>query len=124
MFDMAINDFDVQKTGATFVTVQKMAPIVKNCSGKFSSTMKAEGLFDQHMSPVMESLNGYGNLKTSTLTVQNFPPLVKVADALKMEKLKKMRSEEHTSELQSLTNLVCRLLLEKKTKTHTPECIV
>src|SRR5262249_58233529 len=30
------------------------------------------------------------------------------------------RSEEHTSELQSLTNLVCRLLLEKKKKTqHT-----
>src|SRR5437016_8249985 len=33
------------------------------------------------------------------------------------------RSEEHTSELQSLTNLVCRLLLEKKktrqdTKTY------
>src|SRR5258706_5467468 len=27
------------------------------------------------------------------------------------------RSEEHTSELQSLTNLVCRLLLEKK-KLH------
>src|SRR5437016_8909516 len=28
----------------------------------------------------------------------------------------KPRSEEHTSELQSLTNLVCRLLLEKKKK--------
>src|SRR5438046_10744973 len=27
------------------------------------------------------------------------------------------RSEEHTSELQSLTNLVCRLLLEKKKRT-------
>src|SRR5262249_62414978 len=27
------------------------------------------------------------------------------------------RSEEHTSELQSLTNLVCRLLLEKKNNT-------
>src|SRR5438093_1806848 len=27
------------------------------------------------------------------------------------------RSEEHTSELQSLTNLVCRLLLEKKNTT-------
>src|SRR5258706_7718183 len=27
---------------------------------------------------------------------------------------RKCRSEEHTSELQSLTNLVCRLLLEKK----------
>src|SRR5438046_6867330 len=28
------------------------------------------------------------------------------------------RSEEHTSELQSLTNLVCRLLLEKKKNTQ------
>src|SRR5258706_1758874 len=28
------------------------------------------------------------------------------------------RSEEHTSELQSLTNLVCRLLLEKKKRTE------
>ena len=30
--------------------------------------------------------------------------------------MKKIRSEEHTSELQSRTNLVCRLLLEKKNK--------
>src|SRR2546430_12665589 len=30
----------------------------------------------------------------------------------------KNRSEEHTSELQSQSNLVCRLLLEKKTKTN------
>src|SRR5688572_30987886 len=29
------------------------------------------------------------------------------------------RSEEHTSELQSQSNLVCRLLLEKKKKKHT-----
>src|SRR5437016_10614695 len=29
-----------------------------------------------------------------------------------------IRSEEHTSELQSLTNLVCRLLLEKKKITN------
>src|SRR5690242_21522275 len=30
-----------------------------------------------------------------------------------------IRSEEHTSELQSHVNLVCRLLLEKKKKTKT-----
>src|SRR5438093_7920101 len=34
-----------------------------------------------------------------------------------------MRSEEHTSELQSLTNLVCRLLLEKK-KIHKDQLLV
>src|SRR5262249_59078992 len=32
--------------------------------------------------------------------------------------LGELRSEEHTSELQSLTNLVCRLLLEKKKRTR------
>src|SRR5262245_62629943 len=31
------------------------------------------------------------------------------------------RSEEHTSELQSLRHLVCRLLLEKKKKTITQQ---
>src|SRR5688572_32429512 len=31
------------------------------------------------------------------------------------------RSEEHTSELQSQSNLVCRLLLEKKKKTKNPK---
>src|SRR5256885_13164330 len=39
-----------------------------------------------------------------------------------------MRSEEHTSELQSPCNLVCRLLLEKKNKilphgTHHRRCL-
>src|SRR2546427_8122129 len=32
--------------------------------------------------------------------------------------LREPRSEEHTSELQSQSNLVCRLLLEKKKKPH------
>src|SRR5262249_59482331 len=39
------------------------------------------------------------------------PPLPPVCSML-------FRSEEHTSELQSLTNLVCRLLLEKKKKKN------
>src|SRR5437867_8172371 len=33
----------------------------------------------------------------------------------------KIRSEEHTSELQSPYDLVCRLLLEKKKQTKTPQ---
>src|SRR5688572_31894689 len=34
-----------------------------------------------------------------------------------------LRSEEHTSELQSQSNLVCRLLLEKK-KSHLSFCVL
>src|SRR5438046_3843698 len=40
---------------------------------------------------------------------ERFTPLAEAVEGLS-------RSEEHTSELQSLTNLVCRLLLEKKKK--------
>src|SRR2546430_7618968 len=47
-----------------------------------------------------------------------------------LEPLLQARSEEHTSELQSQSNLVCRLLLEKKKKhyhrldRHVPAIIV
>src|SRR2546425_7036931 len=41
------------------------------------------------------------------------PPARRVRDAGR-----RARSEEHTSELQSLAYLVCRLLLEKKKKTN------
>src|SRR5438093_4215040 len=40
--------------------------------------------------------------------------LLHVTGRARQERPSRTRSEEHTSELQSLTNLVCRLLLEKK----------
>src|SRR5438093_1794232 len=48
-------------------------------------------------------------------------PRVHMADIALAERVveEDLRSEEHTSELQSLTNLVCRLLLEKKKKTKS-----
>ena len=43
-----------------------------------------------------------------------------MAASLTAHLTKLMRSEEHTSELQSRRNLGCRLLLEKKNSTHPP----
>ena len=40
-------------------------------------------------------------------------------NVLEVSNIEVIRSEEHTSELQSLTNLVCRLLLEKKKEKKT-----
>src|SRR5436853_784350 len=40
---------------------------------------------------------------------------------LTRDEIRKYRSEEHTSELQSLRHLVCRLLLEKKKKRQTAD---
>src|SRR2546430_6595466 len=39
-------------------------------------------------------------------------------DVLRVLVTELARSEEHTSELQSQSNLVCRLLLEKKKESH------
>src|SRR2546430_7796751 len=51
--------------------------------------------------------------KRTTLSTTRF---LRPAD---VHALVRSRSEEHTSELQSQSNLVCRLLLEKKKKQYT-----
>src|SRR5688572_29645611 len=64
---------------------------------------------------------GVGNLFVNTRggTMKKLPPIPKNATLNDFFELRFMpanhvRSEEHTSELQSQSNLVCRLLLEKK----------
>src|SRR2546426_6957667 len=48
----------------------------------------------------------------------------RVVYLLKADKGKDSRSEEHTSELQSPCNLVCRLLLEKKKKDRSINTLI
>src|SRR5688572_31732390 len=45
--------------------------------------------------------------------------VLEIVPAPRHERDEHVRSEEHTSELQSQSNLVCRLLLEKKKKKKT-----
>src|SRR2546426_10340433 len=61
-----------------------------------------------------------------TLMMHNFwavkdPMMAQMQVAMFMKNVS-MRSEEHTSELQSPCNLVCRLLLEKKKKHKINQC--
>src|SRR5699024_11462679 len=42
-----------------------------------------------------------------------------IVNLLEKIRIKRLRSEEHTSELQSRFDLVCRLLLEKKKRIYT-----
>src|SRR5437016_10902970 len=71
----------------------------------------APGLDARQRGALLHDLMKYlwGSLKNSKALEKDLEPAIASAAA---------RSEEHTSELQSLTNLVCRLLLEKK--THSP----
>src|SRR2546427_9409570 len=65
----------------------------KSAGGTASSTPVMPPMAKVHMKPTVHSIG----------TVKRMRP-------------RYMRSEEHTSELQSQSNLVCRLLLEKKKK--------
>src|SRR5688572_31788696 len=57
-----------------------------------------------------------GALPISVYRPENTPRHGRMVESRKTLAL--LRSEEHTSELQSQSNLVCRLLLEKKKKTQ------
>src|SRR5690242_20835583 len=57
--------------------------------------------------------------KTRTLNAVSFAAMTIFSSGISMYAMGKLlRSEEHTSELQSHVNLVCRLLLEKKNRTR------
>src|SRR3989441_1863959 len=64
---------------------------------------------------VLEILpEGYGFLRSPDWNYLYGPDDIYVTPS----QIKRFRSEEHTSELQSLAYLVCRLLLEKKKKKY------
>src|SRR5690349_22102339 len=66
-----------------------------------------------------EAAPGLGRVEDTVLAAHGFHAHVKVAC-----RGRGSRSEEHTSELQSRRDLVCRLLLEKKKPNETASYIV
>ncbi len=92
-FDVDIANFDIPKTVKMFNTVEKLAPIAKYSTGKFGTKLKFTTLLDEKMEPVMNTLTGGGRLITSSVTIEGFEPINKLADALKQEKYKKLTFE-------------------------------
>src|SRR2546430_13177265 len=59
---------------------------------------------------------GVGQLGAAVIDAEGFAEHGPFDVVLELGETLRIRSEEHTSELQSQSNLVCRLLLEKKKK--------
>src|SRR2546423_10787918 len=78
-------------------------PVAERAVAAAKEYVKAKGLKDPKLTILLSSL--YNN---------SFPDFAKKWEELTGVKFEIVRSEEHTSELQSLAYLVCRLLLEKK----------
>lgn len=88
-FILKLKDFDIRKTSQAFSSVQKLAPVAKYCSGRFSSDLAVQGKLDGKMNPDLNSVSGNGKLMTGNVTVENLPAFSKVADLLKMPSWKR-----------------------------------
>jgi len=87
-FMLDIKDVDVKQAFQTFNTMEKLAPIAGLASGKISTKVNLKTDLDGNMMPVFSSVNGGGNLMSTSLTFSNVNSFNKIADALKMDKFK------------------------------------
>lgn len=80
-----VKELDIEQTVKYMETVQKMAPIAKTCKGRFSTDLTMSAILDQHMQPDMNTLTGRGTLRTKSVRIDGFQPLVDIAKALKLK---------------------------------------
>src|SRR3989454_6180068 len=86
-------------------------------SMRWQSTWPSKDIFHEYALDYAKKVNDMtgGDLRIEVLPAGSVVPAFGLLDAVSKGTLDG-RSEEHTSELQSPCNLVCRLLLEKKKK--------
>ncbi len=93
-FLMAIERFDIRQTYNTFNMVQILAPVGEYADGSFSSGLGLNSRLDNELNPVLETLEGEGNLSAYGVKVEGHPAIQKIADELKIDKLKTMELDD------------------------------
>ncbi len=93
-FAFDARELDIRETATTFVTVEKLMPLAKNATGKFSTKMIFQSELDSAMSPVMESIYGKGNFESKNVFIEGFEPLNELAKTLKIDRLAKQNIED------------------------------
>ena len=90
-FDMKLEvaTLDIPTAFAALNTVQKLAPVARWAQGGFSGTIDLEGTLDRQMAPVFTALSGDGTFETTRLALEGVPVLEKLADAIKIEQIRK-----------------------------------
>lgn len=90
-FSVKINNFDVESAVETFNTMDKLAPIMKDCKGKFNGDIIFNSNLDGAMQPVLNSINGNGKITSKSIQVVNPESMKKLAEAFKMNKYKNFK---------------------------------
>jgi hypothetical protein len=88
-FDLRLASIDIPSAFAALSTVQQFVPVARWAQGGVSGTIGLKGPLGQDMTPIFRSLTGKGAIETDRLIVQDAPVLGKLADALKLEQIRK-----------------------------------
>ncbi len=88
-FSLKIDGFNVGKTVKTFAMVEKLASVAEKTSGSFSTHIQYSSKLDQHMMPVLNTLNGNGVMQSSKLVIENYQPMVSLSERLKIDRFKR-----------------------------------
>ena len=84
---MALDSLDIPGASAAFLTVRTLAPAAKFARGAFTARLNLDGALGAGMAPLFEALNGGGSLQTTTLALEGFPAMTRLADALRLPQL-------------------------------------
>lgn len=89
-FNYQMQRLDIEKTFATFNTVEKLMPAGKYISGKMTSHFTVKGKLDQEMNPQLNSLTGEGDLLLIDGVLSKFEPIEQLAKKLNIKQLEKI----------------------------------
>jgi vacuolar-type H+-ATPase subunit H len=93
-FAYDLKDIEIDQAFETFNTVQKIAPIAKHAKGKISSKLNVEGILDQNMEPIYETMQGRGSLTSDEVLLKGGDFLEKLSSTLKAPGLKEQRIQD------------------------------
>lgn len=85
--DLTLDSLDISNAAASILTLRTLAPVAPYASGAFSAKLDLSGALGHDMTPLFDALGGKGSLLTSSIVLQGFPPLEKLADVLKVPQL-------------------------------------
>lgn len=88
-FSYSLKHLNIKELAKNFNTIDKLAPIAKYVDGFVSSDFTMNTSLQPSLEPIYNTLNGKGSLFSSQVTIAGFKPLDKLADVIKIDKLKK-----------------------------------
>ena len=74
--------------------VQQLAPIFKGLKGNFSGNLQIDTPLDENMSPVMQKVQGSGNLSTKDLNLSGVKFIDQIADIVKKPSMKEIEVKD------------------------------